>query len=664
MSSRAPIPSLEEIVKNKRTREERESKPKFLSKAERTRLALERRKKEVEQAKSRQSTELSDLKNGIINQYEEGANGLGSETKLDNPKSVTPVSNESNYENTADESFAAAVRQRYMGIQPRPQKKRRRNADKKFVFDWDATDDTMKDADFLVSPESTIAVFGRGKLGGFDEKSIESVKERSGLIQRLLQGSDEDKKRAHELLHLHERKSRKVDWDDVPWREKPLEAMKPRDWRILREDYNISMKGDDVPNPLRNWEEANLPSELMSVLRKNNYKEPSSIQRASIPVLSQGKDLIGIAETGSGKTAAFMIPLIQAILKYPPLDERNLHLGPYAIVLAPTRELAQQIQAEGNKFAEPLGFRCVSVVGGHAFEEQSFQLSQGAHIVVATPGRLVDCLDRRVFVLSQCSYVVMDEADRMLDMGFEEDVNKILESLPSSNSSDKNAIIPASEGQPSSMRRTLMFSATLPPRVANLAQRYLNNPTLLTIGSIGQAVDRVEQIVEMVSDDSKRMKRLEELLESGRFAPPIIVFVNLKRNIEAISKQLNTLGWRAVTLHGSKNQEQREKAIEQLRGGTADILVATDIAGRGIDIPNVSLVLNYNMAKSIEDYTHRIGRTGRAGKSGVAITFLGSEDEDVFYDLRVMLSKSAKARIPDELKNNELAFSRHAPITQ
>ncbi|CAB40015.1 Pre-mRNA-splicing ATP-dependent RNA helicase prp28 [Schizosaccharomyces pombe] len=662
MTAQDSIPSLEQLVQQKRVKEEKAARPKFLSKAERARLALERRQKEVEEAKAKQNDKLLDLRKRTFTNHLEN-NELADDEKKSQVSSVS--SNNSGTESSAtDEAFSMTIRQRYMGIKPPVVKKRRRNADKKFVFDWDATDDTMKDAETSASPEATIAVFGRGKLGGFDDQSIRKAKSNSGLIQRLLQGTEQDKARAHELIQLQEKRAKKIDWDDVPWREKPLEAMKPRDWRILKEDYNISIKGDDLPNPLRNWEEAGLPSEMLKVLKKVNYKEPSSIQRAAIPVLLQRKDLIGIAETGSGKTAAFIIPLIIAISKLPPLTESNMHLGPYAVVLAPTRELAQQIQVEGNKFAEPLGFRCVSVVGGHAFEEQSFQMSQGAHIVVATPGRLLDCLERRLFVLSQCTYVVMDEADRMLDMGFEDDVNKILSSLPSSNASEKDGSILATANSSSSRRQTIMFSATLPPRVANLAKSYLIEPVMLTIGNIGQAVDRVEQRVEMISDDSKKWRRVEEILESNRFSPPIIIFVNLKRNIEAIAKQLNAIGWHAVTLHGSKSQEQRERAIEQLRNKTADILVATDIAGRGIDIPNVSLVLNYNMAKSIEDYTHRIGRTGRAGKSGTAITFLGPEDTDVYYDLRVLLSRSAKAHIPDELRNHEAAFVRHAAITQ
>ncbi|EEB09056.1 U5 snRNP-associated protein Prp28 [Schizosaccharomyces japonicus yFS275] len=666
--SNTAIPSLEDIVHQKRQREEERARPKFLSKAERAKLAIQRREQQVQEQRARLDTQRQAL------HLANGQTNNGRENDSSSTRSRSPAISEktqSSHNITESETTTAAstesaddpdwtIKQRYMGIKP-PVKKKRRNADKKFVFDWDTSDDTSASA-LPNDSHDQLGVFGRGKLGGFDETEIRKTQQHEALIQRLLKGSPEDQRRAHMLIEQQKRKTKKVDWDDVPWYQKPLEAMKPRDWRILKEDFGISVKGDNLPNPLRNWEESSLPEKVQATLKKVKYKEPSAIQRAAIPLLLQRNDIIGIAETGSGKTAAFVIPLVTHISRLPALDDTNMHLGPYAIILAPTRELAQQIQVEASKFSEPLGLRCVAVVGGHAFEEQSFQMSQGAHIVVATPGRLVDCLERRVFVLSQCYFVVMDEADRMVDMGFEEDVNKALTSLPPSGHDDDEAMVAGEDllrsTRPTRARQTVMFSATLPTRVENLAKRYLNKPIMLTIGTIGQAVDRVEQRVEMIADDAKRRKRLEEILNTNRYAPPIVVFVNLKRNCESLAKALYNMGWRVVTLHGSKSQEQRERAIEQLRNHSADILVATDLAGRGIDIPNVSLVVNYNMAKSIEDYTHRIGRTGRAGKHGTAITFLGPEDTGVYYDLRLMLSKSANSHIPEELRRHEAALAR------
>jgi ATP-dependent RNA helicase DDX23/PRP28 len=316
---------------------------------------------------------------------------------------------------------------------------------------------------------------------------------------------------------------------------------------------------------------------------------------------------------------------------------------------------------EAKKFATPYGFTCVSLVGGHSIEEQSYNMRDGAEIIIATPGRLLDCIERRVLVLSQCCYVIMDEADRMIDMGFEEQVNKILNALPVTNEKPdtedaENANAMSQRlGSRGRYRQTMMYTATMPTAVERIARKYLRRPAIVTIGNAGEAVDTVEQRVEFVSGEDKRKKRLNEILNSREFAPPIIVFVNIKRNCDAVARDIQKMGFSSVTLHGSKTQEQREAALASLKNGHTEVLVATDLAGRGIDVPDVSLVINFNMATNIESYTHRIGRTGRAGKTGVAITFLGGEDSDVLYDLKQMISKSDISRVPDELRKHEAA---------
>jgi ATP-dependent RNA helicase DDX23/PRP28 len=288
-------------------------------------------------------------------------------------------------------------------------------------------------------------------------------------------------------------------------------------------------------------------------------------------------------------------------------------------------------------------------------------MRDGAEIIIATPGRLLDCIERRVLVLSQCCYVIMDEADRMIDMGFEEPVNKILNALPVTNEKPdtedaENANAMSQRlGSRGRYRQTMMYTATMPTAVERIARKYLRRPAIVTIGNAGEAVDTVEQRVEFVSGEDKRKKRLNEILNSREFAPPIIVFVNIKRNCDAVARDIQKMGFSAVTLHGSKTQEQREAALASLKNGHTEVLVATDLAGRGIDVPDVSLVINFNMATNIESYTHRIGRTGRAGKTGVAITFLGGEDSDVLYDLKQMISKSDISRVPDELRKHEAA---------
>ena len=340
--------------------------------------------------------------------------------------------------------------------------------------------------------------------------------------------------------------------------------MRERDWRIFKEDYGIATKGGLIPNPMRNWPESGLPRRLLDIVAMVGYDEPTPIQRAAIPIAQQARDLIGVAVTGSGKTAAFLLPLLVYISELPSLNELTKNDGPYALILAPTRELVQQIENEAKKFAGPLGFTVVSLVGGHALEEQAYALRNGAEIIVATPGRLVDCIERRLLVLSQCCYIIMDEADRMIDMGFEESVNKILDALPVTNEkpdteeAEDAQLMSRHLGGKDRYRQTMMYTATMPPAVEKIAKKYLRRPAIVTIGNVGEAVDTVEQRVELVSGEDRRKKRLQEILSSGDFAPPIIVFVNIKRNCDAVAREIKHMGFSAVTLHGSKTQEQRE----------------------------------------------------------------------------------------------------------
>jgi ATP-dependent RNA helicase DDX23/PRP28 len=252
--------------------------------------------------------------------------------------------------------------------------------------------------------------------------------------------------------------------------------MTERDWRIFKEDYSISVKGTRVPPPLRKWKESSIPEPILNVIEKVGYKEPTPIQKQAIPIIIENRDIIGIAETGSGKTASFVIPLLCFIKDFPRLDFNNYHLGPYALILAPTRELALQIEREAVKFADAMGFHCVAIVGGHSIESQTKNLLQGAHIIIATPGRLCDVIKRRFMVLSQCLFVVLDEADRMVDLGFETDLNYILDSMPVSNLKPDSDVSEDSEFMKARLmaknpyRQTVMFSATMPPAVERLAK--------------------------------------------------------------------------------------------------------------------------------------------------------------------------------------------------
>ncbi|KAI9931111.1 mRNA splicing protein prp28 [Aspergillus wentii] len=701
--------SVEELVRKKREADAAASKPKFLSKAERERIALEKRAKEVE-ADRRAKTSNGADRNGTpsTSASSEGRNGdkgfiptapramrnteapsapaamRNTKPNKNNdmsppppPKSISFGPKDSKGEkrvaNEEEEAAAQAalIKQRYMGADQTSnfsaKKKRKRTTDRKFNFEWNAEEDTSGDYNPLYQHRHEANFFGRGRLAGFGDDVADEVAKKYATA---LEDRDHEAGsiRAKEILEMERRRREESTRTqlDKHWSEKKLEHMRERDWRIFKEDFNISTKGGSVPNPMRSWDESHLPSRLMELIDRVGYKEPSAIQRAAIPIAMQSRDLIGVAVTGSGKTAAFLLPLLVYISELPRIDEFEWRKndGPYAIVLAPTRELAQQIEIEAKKFTTPLGFNVVSIVGGHSLEEQAYSLRDGAEIIIATPGRLVDCIERRMLVLSQCCYVIMDEADRMIDLGFEEPVNKILDALPVSNEkpdseeAENSLVMSQHIGGKDRYRQTMMYTATMPTAVERIARKYLRRPAIVTIGSAGEAVDTIEQRVEFVAGEDKRKKRLGDILSSGEFRPPIIVFVNIKRNCDAIAREIKQMGFSSVTLHGSKTQEQREAALASVRNGATNVLVATDLAGRGIDVPDVSLVINFNMASSIESYTHRIGRTGRAGKSGVSITFLGSEDTDVMYDLKQMLIKSPLSRVPEELRKHEAAQSK------
>ncbi|KAJ7685100.1 P-loop containing nucleoside triphosphate hydrolase protein [Mycena polygramma] len=576
------------------------------------------------------------------------ANGGGANGSL--PEQATP------YAPPMTDTDRAAIRSRYLGVDKKKRKMRKIN-DRKFVFDWDTQDDTMaEDSPAAVGSQRQGAqvMFGRGRLAGIDDGGGTGPRKGSG------NGAADT---SHLADAMERRKAAKAGLDERHWSEKPLEEMKERDWRIFREDFSISARGGQIPHPLRSWSESDIPKTILECIDEIGYKEPSAIQRQAIPIGLQNRDIIGIAETGSGKTAAFVIPMLAFIENLAPFTDDNRHLGPYALILAPTRELAQQIESEARKFATPLGFKCVSIVGGRAVEEQQFNLREGAEIIIATPGRLKDVIERRVLVLSQCRYVVMDEADRMVHLGFEVDLTFILDALPVETMQGEDAGEQMDVDGETMIKRgrtrvTTLFSATMPPAVERLARKYLRKPAVITIGEAGRAVDTVEQRVEFVSGEEKKKQKLLEILNSGQYAAPIIVFVNQKKTADMVAKDLARANWSAATLHSGKNQEQREASLQSLRNGDCDVLVATDLAGRGIDVQDVSLVINFQMASTIEAYVHRIGRTGRAGKQGVAITFLTNDDDEVMYDLKNEIAKSPVSKVPMELAKHESAQHR------
>ncbi|KAJ6816393.1 DEAD-box ATP-dependent RNA helicase 21 [Iris pallida] len=640
------------------------SKPVFLSKAERQKLALQRREEAANDHKRRAVDHLQSLPrptNPSSDRRDSDRRDPDRERDRERDRDRDRRSREhSRNEKQAErerEKELDAIKEQYLGSK-KPKKRVIKPSEKfRFSFDWENTEDTSRDMNSLYqNPHEARLLFGRGFLAGIDRREQKKqaaryeketrgeIRKKEGRLEELPEeaAAQKQKEAAAEVYDAFDMRV------DRHWSEKKLEEMTERDWRIFREDFNISFKGSKLPRPMRNWAESRLGGELLKAVEKAGYKAPSPIQMAAIPLGLQQRDVIGIAETGSGKTAAFVLPMLTYITRLPPMTEENEAEGPYAVVMAPTRELAQQIEDETVKFAHYLGIKVVSIVGGQSIEEQGFKLRQGCEVVIATPGRLIDCLERRYAVLNQCNYVVLDEADRMIDMGFEPQVMGVLDAMPSSNLKPENEDEELDEKR--IYRTTYMFSATMPPAVERLARKYLRNPVVVTIGTAGKATDLITQHVIMVKD-SEKLPRLQKLL-NDLGDKTAIVFCNTKKSADARSKDLDRLGYRVTTLHGGKSQEQREISLEGFRSRRFNVLVATDVAGRGIDIPDVAHVINYEMPGTIDMYTHRIGRTGRAGKTGVATTFLTLHDTDVFYDLKQMLIQN-NSPVPPELARHE-----------
>jgi ATP-dependent RNA helicase DDX23/PRP28 len=500
--------------------------------------------------------------------------------------------------------------------------------------------------------------------GEYERGEIPTVEEAPTAPGGIVAGSQanlEDKLRMMNSKSRMDKKIEKYDLSKHYTEIKNLDDMSERDWRIFREDNEIATKGNmrhpgtgKIIKPFRFWHESGLPPEMLEAIRKAKYEKPSPIQMMAIPLGLACKDVIGVAKTGSGKTCAFVMPMLVYVLKQPPITKETAPDGPLALVMAPTRELVQQIEEEARKFASELKIRVYSIVGGMSIEEQGFIANQGVEILVATPGRLADALDRRYLVLNQCNYVVLDEADRMIDMGFEPQVKFVLSAMPTSNlkPESEDALIDL-DGE-IRYRQTYMFSATMPPAVERIARNYLRAPAYVYVGDQSSSKSNITQNIHVLKENKKKDKLLE-LLQNGP-PPPIIIFCNGKRGCDVLSRSLDKLGYPTAVIHSGKDQATRELAIEGFKSGEFEILVATDIAGRGIDVQGVEHVINYDMPKDIESYTHRIGRTGRAGRSGVATTFVTGEgvEENALYDLKIMLQKCGQT-VPPELDRHPAA---------
>ena len=359
-----------------------------------------------------------------------------------------------------------------------------------------------------------------------------------------------------------------------------------------------------------------LSEKLLKALSNTNLTTPTPIQEQAIPHIMKGSDLMGLAQTGTGKTAAFGLPLLHRILDigHPP-GPKNVR----ALILAPTRELVTQISDNLTMFTKGTPAKVTTVVGGASLFRQAERLSKGTDVLVATPGRLIDLLERGDVNLDQCGYLVLDEADHMLDMGFIHSLRKIAKYIPL-------------------RRQTMLFSATMPKDIEELAQTYLRNPVKVQVSPPGKPADKVSQAVHFMPQGDKA-KVLEGYLKEHP-GERSIVFGRTKHGSEKLMKLLVSWGFKAGSIHGNKSQNQRDRTLTEFREGTVEVLVATDVAARGIDIPGVKHVYNYDMPNVAENYVHRIGRTARAGTEGRAIAFCAPAEMGEFRDIEKLLKKA------------------------
>jgi len=402
------------------------------------------------------------------------------------------------------------------------------------------------------------------------------------------------------------------------------------------ESIPVSVTGNDVISSIDRFERAGLRPLLMENITKSGYKVPTPVQKHAIPIIMGGRDLMACAQTGSGKTAAFLLPIIHKLIcSNPDPGEGAFSATPQALIITPTRELALQIYNEARKFAQGSTLKTVVSYGGTSTGYQARKLQAGCNILVATPGRLGDYVDKGKVNYKNLEFLVLDEADRMLDMGFMPEIQKCVD--------DPNM---PEKGK----RQVLMFSATFPDDIQTAAQDFLDDYLFLTVGQVGGACSDVEQHFHQVEKHDKREK-LEEILNEPDRDPKerTLIFVQTKKNTDFLATHLSQEGLPTTSIHGDRLQREREEALFDFRAGTRPILVATAVAARGLDIPKVAHVINYDMPDDVDEYVHRIGRTGRVGNVGKATSFFDAEqDADVAGPLVNMLATAGVA-VPDWL---------------
>ena len=363
-----------------------------------------------------------------------------------------------------------------------------------------------------------------------------------------------------------------------------------------------------------NFSDLNIENKLKKSIELAEFRTPTPIQSQSIPISLEGKDVLGTAQTGTGKTLAFTIPMLNKLLK---------NKQAMALIICPTRELATQVMETVLKLnIREIGIGNALLIGGESMQKQLRQLKKGARIIVGTPGRINDHIERKSLNLSRVNYLVLDETDRMLDMGFTPQIEVILKFIPKDH-------------------QTLLFSATLPENILKISQKYLNNPERVSVGSLSTPIEKIKQETFQITADKKYHELINQLVErSGS----ILVFVKTKHGADKIVKRLKYDGHKADAIHGNLRQSKRDRVIRGFRNGNNRILIATDVAARGLDIPVIKHVINYDLPQVPEDYIHRIGRTGRAGKDGSALTFLTNNDRSMWRSIQKLIDPDFKVK--------------------
>ncbi|XP_077415369.1 putative ATP-dependent RNA helicase DDX17 isoform X1 [Vanacampus margaritifer] len=432
-------------------------------------------------------------------------------------------------------------------------------------------------------------------------------------------------------------RKKRWDLDELPKFEKNFYSEHPEVQRMgqydieeYRRKKEITIRGAGCPKPVTGFHQAKFPQYVMDVLLQQNFKEPTAIQAQGFPLALSGRDMVGIAQTGSGKTLSYLLPAIVHINHQPYLERGD---GPICLVLAPTRELAQQVQQVAYDYGKSSRIKTTCVYGGAPKGPQIRDLERGVEICIATPGRLIDFLEAGKTNLRRCTYLVLDEADRMLDMGFEPQIRKIVDQI-----------------RPD--RQTLMWSATWPKEVRQLAEDFLKDYVQINVGALELSANHnILQIVDVCMDSEKENKLIQLMEEiMAEKENKTIIFVETKKRCDDLTRRMRRDGWPAMCIHGDKSQPERDWVLSEFRSGKAPILIATDVASRGLDVEDVKFVINYDYPNSSEDYIHRIGRTARSNKKGTAYTFFTPGNLRQARDLIRVLEEARQAINPKLLQ--------------